>query len=249
MQAIILAAGYGSRLKPLTDKEPKALTEVNGVPLLVNALNLLAKNHITETIIVVGYMKEKIIRKIGYEVNGMKITYVENNRFDTSNNIFSFYLAKEYIKEDVLLLEGDLYYNDELIKTIIEEEEDCNILVSKYNEKTMDGTIICCDEENNVKLLLTKKQQNQFSIYPNQFKTVNVYKFKKEFITNIFLPQIELYIKTQNMESYYELVLGAIIYFGNNTVKIVIIDESQWAEIDDINDLALAEQKFRNMIG
>lgn len=247
MQAIILAAGYGSRLKPLTDKAPKALTEVNGVPLLVNALKLLAKNHITETIIVVGYMKEKIVEKIGYKVNDMKITYVENNRFDTSNNIFSLYLAKEYIKEDILLLEADLYYNDELIKTILKGQEECNILVSKYNEKTMDGTIICCDRENNVKLLLTKKQQNQLLIYPNQYKTVNVYKFKKEFITNIFLPQIELYIKTQSMESYYELVLGAIIYFGNNKVKVIVIDEKEWAEIDDVKDLAIAEQKFSSI--
>lgn len=244
MQAIILAAGFGSRLRPLTNSMPKSLTEVNGTPLLINSLTILAANKVKETIIVVGHMRDKIITQIGFEFNKMKITYIENTIYKTTNNIYSLYLAKDFVHDDVILLECDLYYNDELIKTILSGKSECNILTSPYNPTTMDGTVVEVSAENIVTQLYVKKQQYSNFDYLGKQKTVNVYKFTKNFIIKKFFPAIELYIKTQSVNSYYELVLGALIYLQSDDISSIEISEDKWAEIDDLNDLKLAEEKF-----
>src|SRR5690554_5086347 len=97
MQAIILAAGFGSRLRPITENIPKSLVEINGTPLLLNTLNHLSKYPINEVIIVIGHLKEKIMKKIGHEYKNMRILYVENPIFDKTNNVYSLYLTKNYI--------------------------------------------------------------------------------------------------------------------------------------------------------
>lgn len=246
MQALILAAGFGKRLQPLTNKIPKSLVEVNGTPLLINALNQLSNRNINEVIIVVGHKKEMIKEKIGSTYKNMKITYVENNLYNETNNVYSFYLAKEYIKEDLIMLECDLFYRRNLIDTILEGQAECNILVSKFDKETMNGTVIQIDDEKNAKALILKKNQDEKFDYSDKRKTVNIYTFKKEFIVNHFLPAIENYVKTESVNSYYELVLGSLIYFENHNIKVIEIDKSEWCEIDDEKDLKIAEKVFKN---
>lgn len=245
MQAIILAAGFGSRLRPLTDSVHKSLTEVNGKPILINELELLSQNGITETIIVTGYMHDKIEEAIGYSYNGMKITYVYNDEYSVTNNIYSLYLTKDYIKEDVLLLECDLFFENELIKKIIDSKSPCNVLVSKYNKDTMDGTVVKVDGSDRIQHMYLKKMQGDGFDYSDAWKTVNIYKFTYEFSKKYFFPEMELYVNNQSKNSYYELILGALIYYGNIEHKIVTVSEEMWAEIDDINDLYMAETKFK----
>jgi len=245
MQAIILAAGFGKRLQPITNEIPKSLVKVSGVPLIINALNHLSAHGITETIIVVGHKKEELINAVGHTFGKMQVTYVENPLFEKTNNVYSLYLAMNYIHDDILLLEGDLFYEKGLISAItVENGAECNILASKFNSETMDGTVIECDENNKVLSLIIKREQSSGFDYSNKHKTVNVYRLSKGFIKNKFAPAIELYIKTQSLQSYYELVLGALIYYGNSDVRMVPIEDTEWCEIDDINDLNIANEKF-----
>ena len=109
-KAIILAAGMGNRLGPLTDTLPKCLVPVNGVPVLVNTLNHLADSGMSEVVIVVGYLKERIFERIGDRFRGMKVTYVESKRYATTNNIYSLWLAREHLTEDILLLDADVFF-------------------------------------------------------------------------------------------------------------------------------------------
>ena len=242
MQAIILAAGMGSRLKEKTEEIPKALIPINGTPLIINTLNILSNYNISEVIIVVGYLKEKIKSYLGTSYNNMKITYVDNNLYKKSNNIYSLFLTRDYIKEDILLLECDIYFSKKLLEKIVNEEAACNIMVSKYNSKTMNGTVVKIDDNKNVKELIVKNKQDKNFKYNDKYKTVNIYKFSKDFFLKKFIPTIDLYIKTESMNSYYEFVLGALIYYGNDEFKAVIVDEKLWREVDDKNDLEIAER-------
>jgi len=247
MQAVVLAAGLGSRLRPLTETQPKCLTEVNGVPLLVNELNLLSEQGVRETIIVLGHMREKIVDAIGFQWKGMKITYVENPSYRETNNVFSLYLAKDYVDDDFILLECDLFFRRDVLDALLEPKgNDCNILVSPFNSKTMDGTVVSVEDSGRVSELVLGKRQSPDFNFDKMMKTVNVYFFKKNFAILQLFPLIEFYTKTQSRKSYYELVLGALIYWGNDSIRAVSVAEESWEEIDDVNDLARAEKKFND---
>lgn len=241
MQAIILAAGKGSRLKDKTVDTPKALISVNGTPLLIRTLNILAEYEIEEVIIVVGYLKEKIKQEIGNKYKNIKITFVDNDKYDCSNNIYSLYLTKDYINEDCLLIECDLYFSKKIISSIINQKADCSIMVSKYNKDTMNGTVITFNASGDVTDLIVKSKQEKIFNYSNKYKTVNIYKFSKDFFLKKYIPNIATYTQTESMDSYYELVLGGLIYYNNSNIKAVVVDESLWREIDDENDLKIAE--------
>lgn len=244
MQAIILAAGFGGRLRPLTDSMPKCLTEVNGIPMLLNTLGILDKCGISETIIVVGHMREKIVDTIGFQLNNMRITYVENTVYRETNNVYSFFLTNQYIHDDVLLIECDLFFREKLIRDVMAGDADCNIMVSPFNPDTMNGTVVRVEPDQSVTSLVIGKRQHEGFDYSSMMKTVNVYKFKSDFIISMLMPAVELYVRTQQVKSYYELVLGSLIYFGNASFHAVVIDETEWAEIDDMDDLRRAEAKF-----
>ena len=155
---------------------------------------------------------------------------------------YSLFITKDYIKNDCLLLECDLYFSKKIIDSIIKKNTDCSILVSKYNEKTMNGTVITFDKNNNVNNLIVKSKQKEDFNYDDKYKTVNIYKFSKDFFLNKYIPNIETYIKTESMNSYYELVLGGLVYYGNNNIKAVVVNENLWREIDDKRDLKIAEK-------
>lgn len=244
MQAIILAAGFGQRLAPITEDIPKALIEVNNKPLLENALDHLSKFNIDEVIIVVGHLREKIMERIGARYKGMRITYVDNPLHRETNNVYSFYLAKNYIKDDVIMLECDLFFDRLLIERVVNSQADCNILVSPFNKETMDGTVILTEGDKAKALIIKKHQQKDFD-YSGYMKTVNVYKFRKDFILNHLMPAVSTYVKHESVNSYYELVLGSLIYYGNSDIRVVVTEEDTWAEIDDVEDLKRAEEKFK----
>lgn len=244
MQALILAAGCGKRLRPLTDYVPKSLVEVNGVPLLVNALECLSGRGIEEVVIVVGDKREIIVERIGFDYKGMRIVYVENPRYQETNNIYSFWLARNYVHDDVVMLECDLFYRRSLVDKVLEGSGECNILVSPYDAGTMDGTVIAMDGDGRVKNLVIKRDQGEGFDYEGKYKTVNVYTFKRDFIKNQLFPFVDTYVQRQSVNSYYELVLGGLIYWGNGDVRAVEISGEEWCEIDDMEDLRKAEEKF-----
>ncbi len=243
MQAIILAAGMGIRLRPFTDDIPKALVPVRGVPLIQRMLSVLAQEDIEEIIVVIGYQGEKIRQAIGSEYKGIPITYAENPLYASTNNVYSLFLAQHYITEDAVLLECDLLISGETIHALVQSQADCNILVSPYDGETMDGTIVLLDKDGAVRELVVKKMQGEDFDYTSAYKTVNIYKFKKEFLKDKFFPALSLYVRTQGRDIYYELILGSLIYFHNSDITITKISPSLWCEIDGPDDLKRAEAK------
>lgn len=242
MQAIILAAGKGERLRPLTDNIPKCMVKVKDKPLLCHILdNLASTRKIDEVIIVCGYLANVIQDGIGDSYEGIPISYIVNPKYETTNNVYSLYLVGNKIKADCLLLECDLFYQHDVIDAIIDSEADCNILVSPYDGAYMDGTVILA-EDGIARELVVKAHQDKNMDYSHAFKTVNIYKFKESFFNGKLMPALETYVDTGNRQSYYELVLGSLIYYRNDDIRTVLIGANRWYEIDDLADYERANQ-------
>ena len=158
MKALILAAGFGKRLQPITNTIPKSMVEVNGTPLLANALNNLTSLGIQEIGIVVGHMADFIRENIGTEWNGATISYYENPRYLETNNVVSLYNAIPFCDDDMLMLECDIYYHKGMLEKLIAGEGECSILVSPFNHETMDGSVIRVDGDRAIELILGKWQ-------------------------------------------------------------------------------------------
>ena len=243
MKALILAAGFGKRLRPITNTIPKSMVTVNGTPLLCNALNNVTALGISEIGIVVGHMADYIRDQIGDEWNGVPVRYFENERYLTTNNVVSLYKAAEFCDDDMLMLECDIYYHKEMLEKLLAGGGDCSILVSPFNPLTMDGTVIRVDGDKALELILGKWQEEGFD-YSNTRKTVNMYRFSKEFVRDKYMPLIRWYVESMGENSYYEKVLGSLMYYRECDFRIVEVPEEMWCEVDDAQDLARARARF-----
>ena len=249
MQAIILAAGMGKRLRNYTKDATKCMVPVNGKTLIEYTIEALIPNKIDKLIVVIGYkgdvLKEFISSKFNESnLNGMKIEYIENPIYDKTNNIYSLYLAcNEMAKDDTILLESDLIFKPALIKDII-ENNDKNIAVVSPFEAWMDGTCTVLDQDNYIINILDKAQFNWDDIN-HYFKTVNIYKFSKEFSKEYYIPFLEAYQKAFGKNEYYEQVLKVLSFLSASVLKGFVVSGEDWYEIDDPADLAIAEDRFK----
>lgn len=248
MQAIILAAGMGKRLGKYTQNSTKCMVGVNGKTLIERCIETLSKNKINRLIVVTGYksntLKDFINKKFNSKnLNGMKIEYIENPVYDKTNNIYSLYLARnEMLKDDTLLLESDLIYKSSVISDILKYKEQNVAIVSPF-ESWMDGTCTILDKDNNITQMIDKQSFN-WNEKHNYFKTVNIYKFSKEFAKEKYIPFLEAYQKSFGKNEYYEQVLKVLSLISETHLKGMVISEKDWHEIDDPEDLAIAENKF-----
>ncbi len=243
MQAIILAAGMGKRLGELTKGNTKCMIEVGGETLISRLFHQLDQLHLQRIILVVGY-KAKELREYLLNIHiQTAIEYVENTIYDKTNNIYSLYLAKDYLtKDDTLLFESDIIMEDSLIQKLIENPYPDLALVDKY-ESWMDGTVVTIDEENRI-LRFIPNSLFKYDEIPDYYKTVNVYKFSKHFSSTMYVPFLEAYCKALGRNEYYEQVLRVITMLDNSGIRALPLNGEQWYEIDDIQDLDIAESIF-----
>ena len=245
MRAVILAAGMGKRLKDLTQDNTKCMVKVNGVTLIERTLRQLDRLNLSEIVIVVGYKKEGLKEFVSTLNTATPIKYIENDIYDKTNNIYSLYLAKdELLKEDVLLLESDLIFEDSVLKCLIEDERETLALVDKY-ESWMDGTCVKLGGDDAIESFVPGKKF-VFDDIPNYYKTVNIYKFSKHFSQTHYVPFLEAYSKALGDNEYYEQVLRVITMLDDPEIRAKRLNGQRWYEIDDIQDLDIASSIFAN---
>lgn len=243
MQAVILAAGMGKRLKELTADNTKCMVKVNGVTLIERMLHQLEQMKLNRVIIVVGYEGEKLINYIESQSFDLKFIFINNEIFDKTNNIYSLSMAKEYLLEDdTILLESDLIFEDSVLKALADDPRETLALVDKY-ESWMDGTCIKIGENDVIDAFIPGKKF-VFEDIPYYFKTVNIYKFSKHFSETHYVPFLEAYSKALGNNEYYEQVLRVITMLDDPEIKAKKLDGQLWYEIDDIQDLDIASSMF-----
>ncbi len=243
MQALMLAAGMGKRLGKYTKNATKCMVPVNGKTLIENAIESLLDAGINKLIMVVGYKSEVLKTFLSGKYPTMNIEFIDNPVYNTTNNIYSLYLAKNaLISDDTILLESDLIFDKDIIKELLSNPADNLAVVSPF-EPWMDGTVTILNDKNEIAGILGKSDfvWNNTKDY---YKTVNIYKLSKDFSKNVYIPFLDAYQKAYGKNEYYETVLKVISFLDNTMLKAHIVDGARWYEIDDPADLAIAETRF-----
>ncbi len=243
MQALILAAGMGKRLKELTRSNTKCMIKVNGVTLIERMLRQIESKHLSRIVIVVGYEGEKLKDYIGTLDIKTPILYINNPIYDRTNNIYSLSLAKEWLcKEDTILFESDLIFEDSVLDILINDERESLALVDKY-ESWMDGTCVEINEDDIIEAFVPGSKF-KFAEIKNYYKTVNIYKFSSHFSQTHYVPFLEAYQAALGQNEYYEQVLRIITMLDDPEIRAKRLEGQRWYEIDDIQDLDIAESIF-----
>ena len=243
MQAIILAAGMGKRLKELTQNNTKCMVKVNGVTLIDRMLHQIERKRLSRIIIVVGYEGQKLIDYINTLNIQIPVVYINNPIYDKTNNIYSLALAKDWlVKDDTLLFESDLIFEDSVLDALISDPRDTLALVDKY-ESWMDGTCVKLGEDDSIETFVPGKKF-RFNEIKDYYKTVNLYKFSKHFSETLYVPFLDAYQSALGENEYYEQVLRVITMLDEPVIKGKRLSGQLWYEIDDIQDLDIAESIF-----
>ena len=233
----------GKRLKELTQNNTKCMVKVNGVTLIDRMLHQIEKQHISRIVIVVGYEGQKLIDYVSTLNIQTPVTFINNPIYDKTNNIYSLALAKDWlIKEDTLLFESDLIFEDSVLDVLISDPRETLALVDKY-ESWMDGTCVKLGDDDTIEAFVPGKKF-KFDEIQDYYKTVNIYKFGREFSSTHYVPFLEAYQSALGENEYYEQVLRVITMLDEPVIKAKRLDGQKWYEIDDIQDLDIAESIF-----
>ncbi len=243
MQAVILAAGMGKRLKELTRNNTKCMIKVNGVTLIDRMLHQIEKYRFSRVVIVVGYESQKLIEYISTLGIQTPIYYIHNTVYEKTNNIYSLALARDWLcKEDTVLFESDLIFEDAVLESLLLDPRETLALVDKY-EAWMDGTCVKLRADDSIDTFVPGKLF-KFNEIKEYYKTVNIYKFSKHFSETHYVPFLEAYQSALGRNEYYEQVLRVITMLDNPEIVAKRLNGERWYEIDDIQDLDIAESIF-----
>ncbi|HVC21120.1 MAG TPA: aminotransferase class I/II-fold pyridoxal phosphate-dependent enzyme, partial [Vicinamibacterales bacterium] len=244
MHAIILTAGYGRRMQPLSDAQHKALLPVAGSTILGRIVDSLLAAGLPDILIVTGYRADDIHAFLRERYPQVPFRFVHNGRYADTNNIVSLSLALDAmpLDRDVLLIECDLLFDARIIRRLAEAPSGNVALVDHYRAG-MDGTVVAVDSGVITHVFPPHLQGPDFS-YADKFKTLNIYRFDAGFCRSTLQPLLSCYANLIDGNCYYELVLGMLVNMQRQRIAAEVVDGTLWAEVDDPNDLAVARFRF-----
>lgn len=243
MQSIILAAGLGSRLGELTKECTKCMVKINGITLIERMLRQLDRYGMDRIIIVTGYKGDILkdyVQNLGINT---PVVFVDNSDYRHTNNIYSLWLTREFLEEmDSLVLESDMIFEDRVIEKMLAVDNGCGTFVARPRP-WMDGSIVKLDKDNNIVYFVDDEEVKR--IDPSYYhKIVSIYKFKKRYVSEKYMTYLNEYVKKNKDNNLYESLLKVIDLDVEKKIPAEILDEEQWYEINDIQDMDIAESMF-----
>jgi NDP-sugar pyrophosphorylase family protein len=240
--AIILAAGMGSRLRPLTIDRPKPLVEVHGTPILHNALRHLAAVGVTRATVVVGYRKDVIERSCGRDLAGIEINYVESSVFDRTGSAYSLWLARETLLQgDTLLLEGDVFFEEAMLHKVLRGNG--NVAAVDVFDEAMTGSAVSLSPDGGVLEFRMNQTAANLGVEPI-YKTVNIYRFTARSLRRTIVPGLDAFIAAGGSRGYIEQFLAPLTASRELHLQAVVCRGVRWFEIDNEMDLRRAKEIF-----
>jgi len=238
MKAIILAAGIGKRLYPLTKERPKCMLDVGGKPILEYILESINFAGISEAVIVVGPQKEMIEKKFGKKFGNVKLTYVYNELYQSTNNLRSLWCAREQLTDEFIQIHGDLVLNKEIVKLACSSKVKNGVLITKdHIHFVVDGNRVLLDGD--IISDINKTSSWDYS----EGRAFGIYKFSK-LAASAYRDIIDS--EKNNFKDGFEKALLPML--KKFEFKVIDINKLSFSEIDDLNDLNEANKKVKTII-
>jgi choline kinase len=236
--ALLLAAGTGSRLLPLTKKSPKCLTMVNETSILERLINSLNQHGFKRLVVVTGHLEDCLRNYLGTRAGNVKIEYVFSPLYKTTNNIYSLWMARKVIKEPFLLIESDLVFDPSLLADMLYPDR---IAVARM-QPWLNGSTVTIDPSNRVDAFYNTSKGKR-----DRYKTVNIYSLSLGSWHRV-IQELDRYILAGRVNDYYEAVFQQMVAEDKLSFQAVFFDHKPWYEIDTMEDLASAEMMFSSKI-
>ena len=236
MKAIILAAGTASRLRPLTNFTPKCLLKIGERPLLQRSMDTLCQNGITEFCIVTGYLREQIEQFVNEHYPNVKVTFIHNADFATTNNIYSLWLARPVADgEEILLLDSDLLYDGNIVKRVLQNEAD-NVLTLIRHELGEEEMKVVVDTEGSITEI-----SKTCSPEAAAGESLGIEKMGRSY-TKALYAELETMMNDEHLENkFYELAFERLLRQGH-TYKVLDVSDLFSCELDTVEDFENAKQ-------
>ena len=235
--ALVLAAGTGSRLSPLTNNAPKCLTRVNEIEILGRLIETLHHYNFTRLVIVVGPFEQQIRDYIESVSKNITVEYIVSPLYKTTNNIYSLWMAREKIKESFVLIESDLIFKSSQLQEMLSPNKIAVSTILPW----MNGTTITADEQQPSQV--SAFNLGGYSINGSNFKTVNIYSFSPQSWSQVS-KRLDSWISEGKVNDYYEAVFSEMVADGSLNFECVYFDTDFWYEIDTLEDLQECEKNM-----
>ena len=241
-KAIILAAGSGTRLSPLTDGAPKCLTLVNGTPILANALEALFSAGVRECTVVTGYMAQAVERAIGEGYRGLKVRYILNELYAQTNDMYSLLLARGALEEGALVIEGDVFFRGHLLSEADEAMGSKNYYFAGLYDGRANELRIETDAERGVLSIDVLRGGRSGPRGRNVFFSAGFLVVQRELGVRLSRWLSE-FAGRGEVNVLFDDVLAA--HIRESELFVYEISLRDWVEIDTLEDLVKAEEVFR----
>lgn len=235
MKGLILAAGIGSRLYPLTSELPKAMVPVNGIPIIQKQIENLIENGINEIFVVVGFCAEKMENFVSKKFPN--VIFIHNEEYRQTNNMYSAFLAKSHLDNcDLIMMNADVFFDSSILHSLIAFPKKDAIVtdIGRYNEESMKVTF------SQGKITSISKKITENDSYGS---SIDVYKFSKETSHGFFGICEEYIIQKKQRNFWSEVALNDLLKTTSFQPCPCI---GRWFEIDTLEDLHEAELIFRD---
>lgn len=243
MQAVILAAGMGRRLKEHTRDKTKCMVMVGGQTLIERSMRILDQERLSRIILVTGYQAQGLKEHVDSLGLATPVIYVDNADYETTGNLYSLLLAKDYLaEEDTLVVESDIIYEKALVDRILAEKEECLTFVSKP-KPWMDGSIVTLDAGGYIRDFIGADNFS-FQDMDSYYKTVSMYKLGRDYLNKVYLPLLNAYVQAWGNRTHYESALKVVAFKEQSVIRAIVLDKEKWYEINDIQDMDIAETIF-----
>ncbi|WP_192385124.1 phosphocholine cytidylyltransferase family protein [Mesorhizobium silamurunense] len=243
--AVILAAGFGLRLRPITDARPKPLVEVNGTPILHNALQHLEAMGVRKVTIVVGYRKDAIQYSCGRRFGTLDVDYVESDVFDKTGSAYSLWLARDaLLSGDTYLLEGDVFFELDALRCLSLGDADNVAAVAPFSPAMEGSAVVLTNNGYIAEVRMKQTAANLTDGSPPLFKTMNLIRFSGEALGRTIVPHLNDIIRAGAIKSYVEELLSDLVRLKGLQIAAARCDSLKWYEIDNETDLRIAEAMF-----